>query len=57
MSSDEVMKVIRGEPLNRSSGDEPDRPPSPPRRGASVPTTEGKGDAPGGIAPEPQPGG
>jgi cell division protease FtsH len=57
MSSDEVMKVIRGEPLNRSSGDEADRPPSPPRRGASVPTTEGKGDAPGGAAPEPQPGG
>jgi len=55
LSADEVRRVIKGETISKDEGDEPERP-SPPRQGSSVPTTEGKGEAPGGAAPEPQPG-
>ena len=55
LNADEVRRAIAGESISRGGDDETEQP-VPPRRGASVPTTEGKGDAPGGASPEPQPG-
>ena len=52
LTADEVRRAIRGETIVRDEA--PERP-MPPRQGASVPSTEGKGAAPG-AAPEPQPG-
>jgi len=56
LSGDEVSALLRGETIDRS--DETDSGPSD--RRSSVPTA-GKaakpGDSPGGLEPEPQPGG
>tara|TARA_B100000676_G_scaffold236031_1_gene235834 strand:- start:4932 stop:6854 length:1923 start_codon:yes stop_codon:yes gene_type:complete len=55
LSADEICRIIAGETISRDEGDQSEKP-TPPRQGSSVPTTEGKGDAPGGAEPEPQPG-
>jgi cell division protease FtsH len=55
LSGDEIADILAGRPIVRPSPGE-SQPPTTPRRGASVPSTEGRGDAPGGAAPEPQPG-
>ena len=54
LNADEVRRAIAGESISRDQGDA--ERPAPPRQGSSVPTTEGKGEAPGGASPEPQPG-
>jgi cell division protease FtsH len=56
LSGDEIRDLLAGKPIVREEDDGSSRP-APPRKGASVPTTEDKGrDEPGGAAPEPQPG-
>ena len=54
LTADEVAKVVRGEAIARPVDDETERP--PPRKGASVPSTEDAPAPPGSPAPEPQPG-
>ena len=55
LSGEEVRAICNGEPINRDKAEEAHARSS--GRRASVPTTSGPGaDAPGGIAPEPQPG-
>ena len=56
LSGDEVKALLRGEPIIRPSADEESPTKKKGRRG-SVPTTRGpKGQKPGGLEPEPQPG-
>ena len=54
LTAEEVAKVVRGEAIARPVDDETERP--PPRKGASVPSTEDAPAPPGSPAPEPQPG-
>jgi cell division protease FtsH len=55
LSGDEIRDLLAGKPIVRE--DDTAVRPAPPRKGASVPTTDDKGrDEPGGAAPEPQPG-
>ena len=54
LSGDEVRAIANGEPVNRDKVE--DDPAKSGGRRASVPTTGPGTDAPGGIAPEPQPG-
>ncbi|MBC6439701.1 MAG: ATP-dependent metallopeptidase FtsH/Yme1/Tma family protein [Rhodospirillales bacterium] len=55
LSADEVRRVIKGESISKDENGQSERP-MPPRQGSSVPSTDGKGEAPGGATPEPQPG-
>ena len=56
LSGDEILGLLEGKPIVREESDAASQP-APPRKGASVPTTEDKDrNEPGGAEPEPQPG-